>query len=394
MRVLFLSFYYQPDLSAGSFRATSLVGQLLAHGAEVEVITTLPNRYSSYTAEASEFQFNERLKIHRVPVPSHKSGMLDQIKAFIHYYKGVSKLTRNQRYDLVFATSSKLFTAFLGARVAKKKSLLLYLDIRDIFVDTIKDILDPKLLWFLKPVLLQVERYTFSNADRINLVSEGFKDYFASRFTNCDYRFFTNGIDKEFLDLDIGDNVGTEVKTFNRAVTPIKIVYAGNIGEGQGLHSIIPQLSSLLGKSFEFVVIGDGGKKQKLVESSVGVENLKLLPPVKRTDLIDVYKDADILFLHLNNYPAFEKVLPSKIFEYSALGKPILAGVSGYAAKFLTEEVENSAVFEPGNVLQAERALHSLKLQSTDRSSFKKKFARDVIMNRMANDIISVFRTQ
>jgi len=32
--------------------------------------------------------------------------------------------------------------------------------------------------------------------------------------------------------------------------------------------------------------------------------------------------DADVLFLHLNAYKAFEKVLPSKIFEYAATGRP------------------------------------------------------------------------
>ena len=47
---------------------------------------------------------------------------------------------------------------------------------------------------------------------------------------------------------------------------------------------------------------------------------------------------TDVLFLHLNDYSAFRKVIPSKIFEYAATGKPIVAGVSGYAAEFLRHE--------------------------------------------------------
>lgn len=57
MRFLVLSFYYHPDLSAGSFRTTALVQALaekLAEGAGVEVLTTLPNRYSTFSSDAPE----------------------------------------------------------------------------------------------------------------------------------------------------------------------------------------------------------------------------------------------------------------------------------------------------------------------------------------------------
>ena len=103
--------------------------------------------------------------------------MVDQMMAFKEYYRAMKILSKND-YDLVFATSSRLFTAFLGARLANKNRLPLYLDIRDIFLDTIQDVLSPKINWFLTPVLSFIERYTFNSARQINLVSEGFTPYF------------------------------------------------------------------------------------------------------------------------------------------------------------------------------------------------------------------------
>ena len=50
MRILILSFYFPPDLSAGSFRTKSLTDALIRSTddeLEIEVITTLPNRYSN-----------------------------------------------------------------------------------------------------------------------------------------------------------------------------------------------------------------------------------------------------------------------------------------------------------------------------------------------------------
>jgi glycosyltransferase involved in cell wall biosynthesis len=113
---------------------------------------------------------------------------------------------------------------------------------------------------------------------------------------------------------------------------------------------------------------------------------------VTRDVLIEEYANADILFLHLNDYDAFEKVLPSKIFEYAAMGKPIWAGVSGFAAKFIDAEVSNSVVFYPCNVGSAMEALSRLDIKDNPRPEFLRKFSRARIMDAMASDILSIAR--
>ena len=144
MRVLVLSFYYTPDLSAGAFRTTSFVKALsdrLAPGDEIDVVTTLPNRYQSFTREALTREDSGAMHIWRIKLPAHKSGLFDQARAFTVFLIAALRQTRHCNYDVVFATSSRLFTASLGAIIARRVGAPLYLDIRDIFVDTIKDIL-------------------------------------------------------------------------------------------------------------------------------------------------------------------------------------------------------------------------------------------------------------
>jgi glycosyltransferase involved in cell wall biosynthesis len=383
LKILILTFYYTPDLCAGSFRTTALVDKLKKiPGVELEVITTLPNRYGSFSADAPEYEIKDGVEVHRIPLPSHKSGMLDQVKAFTAFYKQAVKLTKDKHYDLVFATSSRLFTAFLGARIASSKKLPLYLDIRDIFVDTIKDVLSPKITWIAKPLFSLVESYTFRKAKRINLVSKGFADYFSSRYPKTEYKYFTNGIDNEFL------AVAPQTPDSSQRNDVSTVLYAGNIGEGQGLHTILPKLAKRLEGKVQFRIIGDGGRKALLQNQLAGVTNVELLPPVSRSELIEEYQNADVLFLHLNDYPAFRKVLPSKIFEYAALGKPVWAGVSGYAADFLNEEVANSSVFYPSNDEQAYHSFDALEFGVQPRREFISKFSREQIMTEMAHDIV------
>lgn len=398
MRILVLSFYYQPDLCAGSFRCTPLVERLLKSDSDctIDVVTTLPNRYVSFSADAPKFEHKERLDIHRIELPTHKSGMFDQAKAFISYYVQAIKLTKNNEYDLVYATSSRLFTAFLGRRIASRKKLPLYLDIRDIFIDTLENILPIKISRILSPFLKVIENYTFSNAKKINLVSEGFLPYFSQRYPQLSYDFFTNGIDGEFIGAQQGsskDSGSAVHQTPEPCQKGIKtIVYAGNIGEGQGLHRIIPNLAKKLDGEFIIKIIGDGGRKEKLV-NAVSVENIsnvEFLSPVNRHELIEHYHQADVLFLHLNDYDAFKKVLPSKIFEYATFDKPILAGVAGFAADFMTGRVENAGVFRPCDAEDAVLALSRLVFTSQPRTEFIEKHKRENIMSSMAESILSV----
>ncbi|MDN3614829.1 glycosyltransferase family 4 protein [Vibrio gallaecicus] len=352
----------------------------------MDVVTTMPNRYASFNEGAEREEVYDNIRIRRIDLPLHEGGMLDQIKSFKSFYQQAQKLVKREDYDVVFATSSRLFTAFLGARVAKSKKVPLYLDIRDIFVDTIKDVLPPKTVLVLKPILSAIEKYTFSSAKHINLVSKGFAGYFKNRYSKINYSWFTNGIDSEFLNLPPANNEAASQENLKR------LVYAGNIGEGQGLHTIIPEFARSVNKGIQIRVIGDGGRKQQLIDSISELTNLELLPPVNRQELIEEYLGADILFLHLNDYPAFEKVLPSKIFEYAATGKPILAGVSGYAAEFIVSEVPNAEVFYPGDHKGAIAALNKLELMHTDRSAFIGKYTRANIMKVMSNSIVALGR--
>ena len=387
LRLLVLSFYYEPDLSAGSFRATALVAALrerLPPGSHVDVVTTFPNRYKSFNRVASEVDAANGLEVRRIRLPSHRSDMLGQSRAFLHFARQALKQVADREYDLVFATSSRLMTATLGAWIARRKNAPLYLDIRDLFAETINEVLPTPAAWPVRALMTRVESWTMRRAARINLVSRGFEGYFREHYSASSLAWFTNGIDEEFL---------TAAAPASARATDDRrtlILYAGNIGEGQGLHKILPSLALALRGRARFVIVGDGGRRAMLESAlaSQGVDNVELRAPVSRAELIAAYRAADVLFLHLGSHAAFQKVLPSKLFEYAALGKPILAGVAGYAARFIHEEIGNAAVFTPCDVAAALVALASLQLTDSPRAEFVAKYARAHIARAMADDML------
>jgi glycosyltransferase involved in cell wall biosynthesis len=388
MRVLLLTFYYQPDLSAGSFRATALVTALRERappGTHIDVVTTFPNRYRTYAPQAGELEVGDGLEIRRIALPTHRSDMLGQARAFLTFARRARAHVAARDYDLVIATSSRLMTATLGAWVARRKRALLYLDIRDLFVDNMRQLLPPALAWPLGKLLSLIESWTMQRADRINLVSRGFENYFRARYADRTYSWFGNGIDEEFL---AAAPTASVARPGSREAT---VLYAGNIGQGQGLHEVLPQLSSALRGRARFIVIGDGGRRATLERALAGVDNVELRAPVPRRELVEAYRAADVLFLHLGAQRAFENVLPSKVFEYAALGKPVLAGVAGYAAQFIREEVVNAAVFCPGDVAEAVKGFESLELADRPRPEFVARYARASIARAMADDVFTLW---
>jgi hypothetical protein len=282
---------------------------------------------------------------------------------------------------MVYASSSRLFTAYLGSLIARKKKIPLYLDIRDIFTENIQEIIPKYYRTPLMTLLKAIEKSTFSSADHINLVSMGFSKYF-EKYQKPTYSWFTNGIDQEFIN-------GTP-KAISYANRPLVITYAGNLGEGQGLHKIIPEAAKLLGSRFKFRIIGDGGCKMKLAHATEGLNNVEIIPPVDRERLKQYYQDSHFLFLHLNDYQAFESVLPSKIFEYAASSKPIFAGVGGVAAQFVKKHLPDAVVFTPNNVTTFVEKMLDFKQIHVNRDDFIKEFGREHIMDQMADTILQL----
>jgi glycosyltransferase involved in cell wall biosynthesis len=392
--LFYLSYHYPPDLSAGSFRNAALSEALaerldeLGEPFELHVFCTQPNRYLQFSDRAPKEELRGKVHVHRMEVPQHGNGFIRQVISFLAYRRQVFAATKSMKADFVFASSSKLFTAHLAYRLARRCGIPYYLDIRDLFADNVGEMIRIPVINRLVRLIVRhfFEQPCLHHAAHINLNSPGFKDAIPRKFGGG-VSFFPNGIDREFSDWRRDPGVPGQKLT---------VCYAGNIGEAQGLHRIVPALARLFADTHRFLIIGGGSARQKLERSlrQLSVENVELLPPVGRSELLHYYRQSDCLLLHLNDYPALGKVLPSKLFEYGAGNLPIVAGVSGCARTFALEEIRtNVCVFDPCDVEGAAACLREMPLELQPRPWFLEKFGREQIAKAMADSICQVMRT-
>ena len=362
---------------------------------DILLLTTLPQRYG-HISGVKKNQKNGKLLVKRFYTPEHKNKFFRQIICYIFFaVQAFSYAGKNYKsFDLVFSTSSRLGSGFLGYIVAfifKKK---LALDIRDVFSDNLRSIsfIDNYLGKSLIKIIKKIESVIIKKANWVNFVSPGFFEYAHINPKHKKINMFTNGIDSVF----IKNRLNYNNINFSRGDI-LNIVYAGNIGYGQGLEKTVVKIASYFGPKISFTLIGDGSSIF-MIENQIYKNNLlnvKIIKPVKREELIKIYNHSDVLFLQLNDVKAFEKVLPSKIFEYGSFNKPLLAGVAGVAKDFIKNNLKTSFIFPPADYKRAICEVNKiLELENVkiDNSKFVSDFNREVIMEKMICSLVHTIK--
>ncbi len=197
-KILIISYNYPPDISAGAFRIHSLVKELSkCKNIIVHLVTTYPNRYKNHNPNILTSKNYDNIKITRIKNLTKNTNIFREIINYLYFFLKTIFLVKKNKYDLIFSTSSRLFTGFLGSIISKIYNIPHYLDIRDIFLDTLR--YSNKVAYYsLYFIIKNIESFTLRQTVHVNLVSEGFKEYFIKYIKKKIYLFLLMGLMKYF----------------------------------------------------------------------------------------------------------------------------------------------------------------------------------------------------
>src|SRR5690606_8661375 len=124
---------------------------------------------------------------------------------------------------------------------------------------------------------------------------------------------------------------------------------------------------------------------------SLELENVTMLTSVPKDDIQNYIGIIDVALVNLKKSKTFENVTPSKIFENTAMGKPVLLGVEG-ESKELIETYNAGVCFEPENENSFIDKLYFLKLNSSQKIYLEgcKKLSNEFSREKLAAKMLRI----
>jgi len=349
-KILVITQYYPPDITAAAFRIKETAEILTLHNHKVTIITAEPHK-SKLVADS--YSKGLEADIIRTPIFKYKNG--GKLNYLLHYasfmfaaiFSGI--FSRAGNVDVVLATSPPLFVGIAGYLLAKFKHALFVFDVRDIWPDSAVSAGQLSAGGLLFRLAKKVEVWLYRNANLVTCVAEPMADYIRT-YTDKVLVVY-NGVPARYCSIEPSKH-----NRISEAMTPdkINVAYVGNMGRCQDVGLIVRAALELKGEgkdNIRFFLIGDGVERSQLeqIAKEHGLNNVIIDGPVRKTEAFEIMLNATALFLQLKADATLEKTIPSKVFDYLAVGKPILYGIEGEGRQIL-EKTQGNLYFQPGSL--------------------------------------------
>ncbi|MEJ0034105.1 MAG: glycosyltransferase family 4 protein [Bacteroidota bacterium] len=399
MKILFLTDNFPPEYNAPATRTYEHCLEWVKQGADVTVITCFPNFPQGKVFEGYKNKWKQRETIHGIKVIrvwsfiSQNAGFVKRTLDFLSFAVTSFFAGLFVKCDTIVATSPQFFTAVSGCMLGFVKRKKWVMEVRDIWPESIKAVEAVQSGWIIS-LLERVELFLYRHASKIVVVTDSFKVNLTSRGVRPDKIF----VIKNGVDLSIYSPRERDARLINQLNLHNKIVvgYIGTHGLAHGLDFIMRSVKKLHDDDFHFLFIGDGAEKQNVIDLSkeLNLTNVSFIDPVKKSEIPSYLSIIDISLVPLRKSTTFQSVIPSKIFEAVAMGKPIFLGVDG-ETRGIIEFYQSGIYFEPENETEFVEKLQLMKRKlKEDPSSFAsgcaamaQDFDRTLLAQKMLNII-------
>lgn len=394
MRLLFLTDNFPPEVNAPATRTYEHCREWTRQGVKVTVITCAPNWpkravYDGYRNKLWQREEMDGITVIRVwSYVASDSGIARRLLDYVSYAVMATIASLFVKTDLIVATSPQLFTAVAGYVSSVLKWKPWVMEIRDLWPESIRAVGVAKGKERLLDVLEKLELFLYRKADKIVVATHAFKTNLSDRGILIDkIHVITNGVlMANFMprpkDAELMDKLGLRDK--------FVIGYIGTHGVAHKLNFIL-KCSPKAPPNVHFVFVGDGAKKQELVErlEREKYTNVTMLPLIPKAEIARYISVTDVALVPLRRSDTFKTVIPSKIFENAAMGKPILLGVEGeseaiikkYGAGLCFIPEDETDFLRQLNRLATDEALHRECRDNC--SALAGDYDRDVLGRRM-----------
>lgn len=230
---------------------------------------------------------------------------------------------------LVVVSSPSMLPIKAALKWKKKFNTQVFFEVRDIWPLTLQELGG---LSASHPLVLFMRRYekmAYTHADKvISLLPNAQAHFEAGGMSPEKFVYIPNGIEGENW------NGTAHAKKDWKGLEKIgedKVIvgYGGSLGTANALDFLLDAAELLVNETkLHFVLVGKGDDVAHLKSRAKELPNVSILPPVEKSEFLQLLQRFDICYLGLRPDPLFRfGVSPNKLFDYMQAGKPIIFNI-------------------------------------------------------------------
>lgn len=334
MKILIVTQYFYPE----TFRVNTLARKLAEGGHDVTVLTGYPQYpqgeiYQGYGFNIPYDRDYFGVRIERVKVHPRGHDPLRMIRNCFSFVEQGNKWVKRckEKYDIVYVFEVSPVTVGLPALKYKKKfGTPVLFNVQDLWPENVQEVLGVSNKAVIAVINKIVDKI-YCESDKILCSSKGFVENIAARGVVRDKLIFWPQFCEEPA------KGGEKPSCYND--DSFNIVFAGNIGNAQGLDLLIEAADELREEKVKWFLVGDGRAKErleKLVCEKDLRQNVVFINKVSEQKANDYVRFADCAYLSFKDSKLFDLTIPAKLQTYLACKTPILAATGGESAEIIT----------------------------------------------------------
>lgn len=353
MRILLIGLNYAPEVVGIGPYTTELAEHLAASGNEVSVLTGFPY-YPHWRIDPAYrgkrpilVERTNGVRVVRSPILLPGTGHSTLRRILFDSSLAVTSLVASAgigAVDVVICVSPPLQLAVTAWLFARTRGARLVLHLQDLVPDAAVSV---GMMREGNAVRLarQLERFVYSRADRITVISRGFVDNLVGKgVPTAKLQVLPNWV--ETSNFEVSSDPALRA-TLGAQKGETLVLHAGNMGAKQGLETVVDAAAALADQNIVVALVGDGSYRRELETRAahLGLTNLKFVP--LQDDFPATLAAADLLVLAQRSR-VVDSVAPSKLLGYMASGKPVVAAVNELSeAGRMIREAECGLVVSP-----------------------------------------------
>jgi glycosyltransferase involved in cell wall biosynthesis len=334
VRILILSQYFTPEITAARARVHPIARDLAERGHQVEVLCEVPNHPAGIVREGYRHRPLVRREIDGFAVSyvwvraSPRKNTRNRLLFYGTYALSATlKGFAGRRPDVVLVSSPPLPAAAAAAAIAVRHRAPLVMDVRDPWPEAavaLGELTNARAIAALE----RLERRLYARASAIVTVTEPFRADIAAKVDDpAKIEVIPNGTTRAWL------RAGTVTADRAQLGMPedrFVLTYAGNLGLAQGLEPVL-EAAAALGDGFQLQLVGEGPLREKLEEIAgrLPAGRVAFRGLVEPEQAMRLLRASDATLVPLGARPELRKFVPSKLFDCCAIGRPTILSAAG-----------------------------------------------------------------